>query len=159
MTTHLMIPYEASPDSFLDVLSDMLSTRLFLFYGDSAFQGDWHCILAQHHPGPELPLTPRQQAENRVMKKVRESVEWSYSQVGQLWELSQRSDHFQLDRDYMSVLAQLRVMHLLTNCYTCLHGNQISGSRGFQCWTPELEEYLQEYPDPDQALDVEMEWF
>jgi DDE superfamily endonuclease len=122
--------------------------HLFKFYGDSAFQGAWRCIRSRHERPEEIPLTPRERGENRVMKKVRESIEWSFDQVDQLWLLAGTYKHRKLEVDPRTLLAEIRVMHLLTNCVTCLRGNQISGARGFRFNPPSLENYLESIIEP-----------
>ena len=97
-----------------------------------------------------MPLNEVEHEENRVMRCVRIAVEWSYGQVSDLWTISSAHLEKQLEVDAEMVLAQVRVMHLLTNCYTCIHGNTISSHRSFCCNPPSLEEYLLAIPEPPE---------
>lgn len=115
----------------------------YSFYGDSAFRGQWNCIRTRHEPTVNAPpLTQRQHDENKAMKRSREGIEWSFGLLTNLWKLASVRDRFKLETNEAAVMAQIRVMHLLTNCYTCIHGNNISSHHSFACQPPELEAYL-----------------
>jgi hypothetical protein len=74
------------------------------------------------------------------MKIVRETIEWSYALVKNKFAVLHAWKQTKLDLDADIVLAEIRIMHLLTNCHTCLNSNQIGNAFGLG--TPELEEYL-----------------
>jgi hypothetical protein len=142
-------------DEVLSEILGFLGMGNYAFYGDAAYtRGRYHSIVARHDPTPLAPLNERQKLENQAMKKVRISVEWSYQQVGGLWKLSEDPDAFKLEQDPAIVCAQIRVMHLLTNCYTCIHGNTSSSSGVFACEPPELEDYLVVVEAPLPFLDL-----
>ena len=75
------------------------------------------------------------------MRAERVTVEWSYEQVKCHWNMAHnKNSTLKLEQDAEIVYAQIRVMFLLTNCFTCLRGNNISYHYGLE--TPSLEEYL-----------------
>lgn len=124
--------------------------QLYQFYGDRAYaQGQYDCIQSPHVAGVH-PLTEVESDENRVMRSVRIAVEWSYGQVTSLWRLSNSHLLNKLEIDAEILLSQVRVMHLLAKCYTCIHGCTVSSHRAFACNPPSLEEYLLLIPDPPQ---------
>jgi hypothetical protein len=128
-------------DPFLSFVQQN-AARVYAFYGDCAFLGGFQNIRTRHRPTPLFPLTQRQEHENVAMKKAREAIEWSYGLLTNLWHLSENREAFKLETDPNAVMAQIRVMHLLTNCYTCMHGNQVSSRHTFACPPPTLEAYL-----------------
>lgn len=115
----------------------------FSFYGDSAFRGHWNCVRTRHETAPNAPpLTQHQLNENKAMKRSRETIEWSFGLSSNLWALTRNPDRFTIETHPPAVMAQVRVMHLLTNCWTCINGNNISSDTTFACRPPILEEYL-----------------
>jgi hypothetical protein len=108
-----------------------LADKVYSFYCDDGFGSLWSCLRTRHRPLLGGQMSARQIAENKVMKKVRESIEWSFGSVKSHWKMSERWDLFQIDREPTMVYSQIRVMHLLQNCYTCLRGNAISGRHVF----------------------------
>ena len=77
------------------------------------------------------------------MKPARESIEWSYAKAEQLWPLLNKKQAFKLGENPERVMAEIRVMHFLTNCKVCTYeGSTMTGSRMFQCPPPSLAEYL-----------------
>jgi hypothetical protein len=62
------------------------------------------------------------------MKKARESVEWSYGTVKNMYAMASKKSQFMLEKsEPENVMAQIRVMHLLANCRVCLHGSNVVG--------------------------------
>jgi hypothetical protein len=86
------------------------------------------------------PLTPQQLDENCVMKKVRETVEWMFGGIVQLFRQANNKSLRKLGDDPQLACAEIRLMHLLANCKCCLGGNNVSNY--FECLPPSLEEYL-----------------
>jgi hypothetical protein len=113
------------------------------FYGDNGFKSTWKCLVTAHKAAPNVPLGEDLQEENRVMKGPRESIEHSYGQVTQLWNLAMTGKkQFKLDVDSQHVFSQIRLMHFLTNCRTCLRGNLVSSSNALNLYPPNLADYL-----------------
>jgi hypothetical protein len=116
--------------------------NVYAFYGDSGFLGPWVNIRTRHRPTVLHPLTEREEDENKAMMKVRETIEWSYGLITVLWNLAANKQRFKLETDPQVVMEQVRVMHLLTNCRTCLHGSNVSSRNTFDCPPPSLQAYL-----------------
>jgi hypothetical protein len=117
--------------------------QLYATYGDGVFAGYWYCLRTRHEAAPDMPLTAAQDEENDNMKSARESIEWSYARAEQLWPLLNTKDSFKLEQDADRVFAEIRVMYFLTNCKVCTsEGSTMTGTRGFQCPPPSLEQYL-----------------
>ncbi len=119
-----------------------LAGMVYAFYCDNGFGSVWDCLHTKHRAPIMRELSARQQAENKVMKKVQVSIEWSYGSVKTNWKMCNHWDLFHIDKDPAIVYSQIRVMHLLQNCITCIQGNHILGSHVFHCCPPILEDYL-----------------
>ena len=89
--------------------------------------------------GNNQNLTQRELAENHIMKKTRESIEWSYALHANLWKEVDNWKEKKLDMN-THIHSWFRVLHIFTNMYVCLHGSQISNK--FLIDPPSLEEYL-----------------
>jgi hypothetical protein len=75
------------------------------------------------------------------MKKVRETDEWLFGQIVQLFPLADRKSTQKLDGCVDVLCAEICLMHLLSNCSCCLVGNIVSNN--FDCTLPSLEDYLE----------------
>jgi len=74
---------------------------------------------------------------------AREFVEHSYARPEILFPLITSKSRFKLDVNAHLVMAEIRVMHVLSNLKTCCaEGASCTGSAGFQCPPPTLDEYL-----------------
>jgi hypothetical protein len=114
---------------------------LFCWYGNSAYSGQYHCIRMKHKEGYGLaPLTLRQLQENKAMKKIRITIEWSYGQNTVLWKEADNWVSRKMDLNAEMVCSSIGVKHLFTNIYVCFHQYNISNS--FKLSPPTLEEYL-----------------
>jgi len=122
--------------------------HLYATYGDGIFAGYWYCLRTRHEAAPGLPLTVSQEEMNDNMKLARECVEWSYARAEQLWPMLNTKDGFKLEEDSERMFAEIRVIYWLTNCKVCTsEGSTMTGTRGFQCPPPSLEDYLSMLPD------------
>ena len=130
--------------AFLQQIQQGTFPQPYAFYGDGIYSAaNSPTIISSHVAAANAPLTPQQQNENRMMKKARISIEWSFGLVKNRFSLADESEHhFKLENDPDHVLAQVRVMHLLSNCSVCLHGCNISSRQTFNCPPPALEAYL-----------------
>ena len=88
------------------------------------------------------PLTGDQIAVNRAMKSARMTIEKNYGMVSQIFKICHQEGELKLAKSNAYACEQLRVCHLLTNCYICLNGDQGSCSNMFDCRPPKLEDYL-----------------
>jgi len=113
----------------------------FSLYGDGVFTG-YNCISSRHTPTQNAPLTFLQRLENKVMASVRISIEWSYSWHQNLFRILMSFKNWKLRTERPYATEQLRVITLLTNCYSCFNGNEAAHFNTFSCPTPTIEEYL-----------------
>ena len=129
-------------DNFLIDLQAGYFNFPFVVYGDSAFRGLYTCIIAAHRGTRAVPLTPRQIAENYIMKGVRESIEWSFGLVSMLFNIINSTNFWKLKAEHPYANEQLEVTYLLANCYTCLNQNVVGAKNTFGYKAPALEQYL-----------------
>jgi hypothetical protein len=109
-------------------------------YGDDGFMSTWKCL---DKAAPNTPLREDLQEQSRVMKSPRESIEHSYGQESQLWNLAMTGVKlFKMDLDSEHVFSQMRLMHFFTNCRTCLCGDVVSSSNAVNLHPPNLADYL-----------------
>ena len=102
-------------------------------YGDSAYP-----ISAQVQRPFRGHLTQQQQQFNTAMSGVRQCVEWGFKDVITNWAFLDFEKNLKL---FLSPVGKLYVVAvLLTNCHTCLYGNQTSDFFGLK--PPTLDEYL-----------------
>ena len=108
-------------------------TALYL-YGDAAYP------LRPHLQKPFLGanLTPQQTEFNRSMSSARMAVEWEFGKVVELWAFVDFEKNLKLLKSPVGNIYFVAV--LLTNCHTCIYGNQTS--RHFGLTPPTVAEYL-----------------
>jgi hypothetical protein len=115
--------------------------RMFKIYYNLGIRGNnWICHRMSHMPANNAPLTLCQRHENNRMSALRVTIEWGFDQIKSLWAFTTDSTRFKLETDPNMVYAQLRVATFVTNCFTCLNGNNMSNY--FDTETPMLHEYL-----------------
>lgn len=116
---------------------------LYSFYGDSAFHGPHDCIRTRHTPIPGVVnLTQRELDENKHMKRIRESIEWEYGMVSNLFRYSTNYRNFKLGLPNNVVMEEARFFHLICNCYVCFNGSQVGSDNTFGCNPPTFEDYM-----------------
>jgi hypothetical protein len=72
------------------------------------------------------------------MSKIRQPVEWSFGKIGNLFAFVDFEKNQKL---YLQPVASYwQIAALLTNCHSCLYGNETS--KYFRVPTPELEVYV-----------------
>jgi hypothetical protein len=74
------------------------------------------------------------------MKKVRETVEWMFGGIVQLFSLGWQQEIQKVGQWPAAGLCRKWFDALLANCKCCLGGNNVSNY--FDCSPPSLEEYL-----------------
>lgn len=112
------------------------------YYDNGIFGRQWRCHRSPHRSAPGAPLTDDQKHENNRMSAERITVEWSYGDIDKLWALcGHKKSRLMLEKDANLVYAQIRVLHLLTNIYTCFRGNTCSSY--YQLRRPTAQEYLE----------------
>ena len=106
----------------------------FYVYGDPAYP------LRPQLMGPfkGAHLTPQEEEFNKKMSKIRECVEWGFGDIVCQFAFVDFKKNLKL---FLQPVAKYYlVATLLTNCRTCLYGNQTSQYFGVD--PPELEAYL-----------------
>ena len=112
----------------------------FVIYGDPAYPVR-NTICSPFRRGAQL-LTPLQEEFNASMSSVRETVEWSFRDIITSWAFCDFKKNAKIL--LQPVAKYYIVASLLTNCRTCLYGNQTS--RYFSVQPPNIEQYLTNTP-------------
>ena len=107
---------------------------IYCIYGDPAYPLRPQLLA----PFKGANLTEEQQEFNKQMSAVRVSVEWAYAKVVQLFAFVDFKKNLKLLLQPIATYYYVAV--LLTNCHTCLRGNETSKLFGVN--PPTLEEYL-----------------
>lgn len=108
--------------------------------GDGAFNLGLPCIFSYYRELGGVPLTGAEVQVNGGLKSARMSIEHNYGSVNSLFHICDRTAEYKLGKWHPYAGPQLRVCHLLTNCYNCLNGD--STATTFECQPPSLESYL-----------------
>ena len=107
----------------------------FILYADKAYRLSDLVVT----PFRTIGHQPLQQQFNRVMSSIRIPNEWSVGMTEGLFKFNTYPKNLKV------LLSPIGVYYLvstiLTNCHTCLHGNEIS--KYFDLAPPSIEEYLQ----------------
>jgi len=118
----------------LKAMNARLGTHFYLF-GDCGYQPQRYLLT----PKPKTArLQPWEKKFNRRMSKVRVSVEWMFGKVTNLWATVDFRKNLKLYKQPVGAIYLIAA--LLTNCHSCLYGNQ--AARYFDVPTPDLEDYL-----------------
>ncbi len=115
----------------------------FCSFGDSAFNIGLQAIQSYYREfnrGTELDW-PRANC-NKVMRSTRIAIKKNYNMVSNLFCICCSTEGSKLAKKNPVVIEQLRVCHLLTNCYVCLNGNQSGSVNTFNLSPSLLEDYL-----------------
>jgi hypothetical protein len=108
--------------------------RQFIIFGDMGYpQND--VLFA---PFKKVVLSADEQWFNDNMKVVREPVEWSFGKICSLWAFLDYKKGVKVGQGNAGKYFQ--VATFLTNCHSCLYGNETS--QFFKTEAPELEDYL-----------------
>jgi hypothetical protein len=111
------------------------SDILYLIYGDSIFPQLRY--IRSSHKGDRL--SDRLKFENKIMKKVRVSIEWHYGHLAILFPFIDYKRNVKILQQPCEMI--YFAASLLRNCHCALYGNQTS--RYFSCNPPTLEEFMQ----------------
>jgi len=118
----------------LSAMSETLPVTYNMF-GDSAYWAD-DC-LRTYHRGDDAALTDRQKLENRGMKVERESIEWDYGEVGNLWRAVDFKYGLKLREQPVTEIVVVAM--LLTNFWVTMNGGNTV--EHFECMPPTIEDY------------------
>ena len=108
--------------------------RPYHLYGDPAYPLLPHLIT----PFKTHALTQTKRECNRAMSSIRESVEWGFGKVIQIFAFLDYKKNLKIG--LQPVHQYYTVGMLLGNCHTCVYGSQTSIY--FNCVPPTLAEYL-----------------
>lgn len=108
----------------------------YFIYGDPAYP---ETTLIQR--AAKGQLTEAQKAVNLAMSSVRIGVEWGFGILKQKWAFIDFSKNQKIFVNAPGTIVLATA--ILTNAYTCLHGNQISNK--FHCEPPTLQQYFSWY--------------
>lgn len=112
-------------------------------FGDGAFNIGKQCIQSYYRAiGAGGQLSDEEKKCNNAMKAARITIEKNYGMTSTIFRICNSREGFKLAQNNPYALEQLRVCHLLVNCYVCLNGDQASSDNTFGCNPPRLEEYL-----------------
>ena len=111
--------------------------------GDSAFTVGYGCIQSYFKAlGAHGQLTEDQQRCNIAIKSARITIEKNYGMTSTIFRICNSVEGFKLAKNRPYALEQLRICHLLTNCYICFNGDQAGHNNTFGINTPSIREYL-----------------
>jgi len=112
--------------------------------GDSAYP--WLLDLSSYHKvsreGPAL--TERQKNENRVLKVIRESIEWNYGSTAAMFKYLVNLEKLKIMKGTKTRKVYI-VASILRNCHTILYGCQTSNFYNLSKESfPTLQQYLRQ---------------
>ena len=119
-----------------------INGNVYCAYGDKLFTAS--CCICRAHQGDQInPLFEHQSLENRIMNKVRVTIEHAFATLCNRWHIMSRFEEFKMGQEHPHVLEMLVVAYLLSDIYATLQRMQVGGSGTFFCAAPSLEEYLE----------------
>ncbi|KAL7526186.1 hypothetical protein ACHAXR_002464 [Thalassiosira sp. AJA248-18] len=130
-------------DNFLALIQAHLPPheRCMLF-GDSIFRGLLQFITTYYRAIHPNVLTVPELTCNAAFRAARMPIERNYGQTSCVLRICDTKRGYQLGKRCPYALEQLRVCHLIMNCYICLNGDQGSSVNTFACSPPRLQDYL-----------------
>ncbi len=128
-------------DWFLSLIQAALPAhRICMLFGDSIFCGQLQNITTYYRlPGILIAAELKINAE---LRSARQPIEKNYGLTSCVQQICNTSHGYQLAKRHPYALEQLRVCHLLMNCYICFNGDQASGVNTFNCSPPKISDYL-----------------
>ena len=130
-------------DRFLVLIQAHLPPHLqCMLFGDSIFRGNLQMITSYYRALPPDVLTPSKLKCNAALRAARMPIEKNYGLQSCVQRLcdTRRGSSYGSVRPY--AIEQLRVCHLLINCYICFNGDQASGANTFAYPPPSIDQYL-----------------
>lgn len=132
-----------------DDIRETLGENQLYMYGDPAYTESQATMGAFRRP-PGRPMPEDQALFNKNMSFKHIAIEHAFGQIQDRWSLS---SYRLINRAGLSPIGAIYFCAvLMTNCTTCLRGNQTSAR--FQCPAQSLEEYFSSVGDVYQA-DIE----
>jgi hypothetical protein len=130
-------------DRFLVLIQAHLPPHMkCMVFGDSVYHGNLEMITSYYRAIPPDVLTPSELRCNAALRAARMPIERNYGLQSCVQRIcdTRRGSSYGSERPY--AIEQLRVCHLLINCYICLNGDQASGANTFAYPPPSIDEYL-----------------
>jgi hypothetical protein len=116
----------------------------FCGFGDSAYNLGLQCIQSYYREfNHGAGLDDARARCNAAMRSARIVIEKNYGMVSTLFRICSLIEGSKIAKKSPVVLEQLRVCHLLTNCFVCLNGDQAGSSNTFNISPLLLEDYLE----------------
>ena len=110
--------------------------------GDCAFDLGLQCIQSYYKNYNGAELDAARAKCNSSMKAARIVIEKNYGQVSNEFRICCLKEGSKIAKKQPIAIEQLRVCHLLTNCYICMNGDQAGSVNTFNLCPPWLEDYL-----------------
>ena len=127
-----------------EFLEKIQAGKAFIFkaFGDNAFGLGLSCICSYFRPiGPHVELTEHEKTCNHNVSPARQFIELYFGSTSSLFKICDTRESNKLGKKIPYAAEQLRVVHLMQNCYNCLHGDKTAAA--FKCVAPALEAYLE----------------
>ena len=135
-------------NSFLTNLQNGLfnDAGMPVFYGVLGYSayhmGGWRCIQSYYRAFNGAELEEELWDVNYFLKAAWMTIEKNYGMVSSLFRICTNLGSYKLAKEKPYACEQLRVCHLLLNCYVCLNHDQASSTNTFGCFPPCLSKYL-----------------
>ena len=130
-------------DRFLTLIQASLPAhRRCMLFGDSIYRGILQNITSYYRAIPPGVLMPAELKINAALRSAWQPIEKNYGLTSCVQQICDSRRGYQLGKRHPYSLEQLRVSHLLINCYICFNGDQASGVNTFDCSPPTIDEYL-----------------
>ncbi len=114
---------------------------LFAAFGDGAYNLGFAFISLYYRAFGGVPLTNDQDECNRHLRSAHITIEKNFGMVNNRFCICNLKKWDKL-ANRSPALKQLRVCHLLINCYVCCNGNQAGSMNTFGLMPPSLGVYL-----------------
>jgi hypothetical protein len=113
-----------------------------MLFGDSIFCGLLQYITTYYRALVPKVLTAKEVKINASFRAAWMPIEKNYGLTNCVFRICDTTRGYQLAKQHPYALEQLRVSHLLINCYICLNGDQVSSVNTFNCPLPCIDDYL-----------------
>ncbi len=130
-------------DCFLALIqASMHPHRRCMLFGDSIFCGLLQYITTNYRAIlPNVP-TAKEVKINSTFRAAWMPIEKNHGLTYCVFRICDTKRGYQLAKQHPYALEQLRVCHLLVNCYICFNGDQVSSVNTSNCPPPCIDEYL-----------------
>ena len=130
-------------DQFLSHIQAALPAhRKCMLFRDPIFCGQLQNITTYYQAIPPGVLTAAELKINSGFWSAWQPIKKIYGLTSCVQQICNTSHVYQLAKRHPYALEQLRVCHLLMNCYICFNGDQASGVNTFNCSPPKNSDYL-----------------